>query len=459
MRTQFIKILCVFSVLTLLFSHNFHPLAQNYNDKRFSTYVNMGDNAVKNNYKIPHMFRQDMPYGYLEKFPLVVCEGVEYVPLSMFILYSYVEVSYSNFDDNFYLLNNRNSHFVSFNVEKDLAETHNGELMKMETHIFYQTRYVPARKVAAELGFVCETYDDPLSGIYAFRISNGKSSKTLTDLLTPYLPKPEPEPEKEPEKLPEVKPKPEDNPKPDVNKPEQNKPPKEEQPVKPEDPLEKLSPRKLGICFAGVSNVSTEKLVNTLKNHNIKASFSFTKDEMLTKPALLRQLYMDGNPLMVTANVDFEKIKTDNPNVTANQLEQLYANAFVSGLESANDAMKLVIKTKTRMCTLPYNIPDYIKNSSTFKSTLTQSGYLVYNPTVDSTDKPGYTGNAYSVSSKVKNAVTAGKETDSFDVYVLFYCSDKSQYYISDTASLINKYKQLNFVTVDEFCVFNNQGE
>ena len=42
MRTRFIKIMCLFSVLTLLFSYCFIPNAQSYNDGRFDTYINMG---------------------------------------------------------------------------------------------------------------------------------------------------------------------------------------------------------------------------------------------------------------------------------------------------------------------------------------------------------------------------------------------------------------------------------
>ena len=171
MRTRFIKIMCLFSVLTLLFSYCFIPNAQSYNDGRFDTYINMGVSAEKNNYKIPNMFRQDAPYSNITQFPLVVHSGTEYVPLSMFILYPYIQVNYSGMDENFYLVNTRNGNYISFHVEQNLAYTHSGELMKMETKFFYQTRYIPARKAADVLDMMCETYDDPLSGIYAFRIS------------------------------------------------------------------------------------------------------------------------------------------------------------------------------------------------------------------------------------------------------------------------------------------------
>ena len=441
MRTQFIKILCVFSLLTLLFSFSFGSSAANYNDKRFDRYINMGDNAVNNGYKIPHMFRQDAPYGYLSTFPLVVNGGVEYVPLSMFILYPYVEVSYSNFDDNFYLLNTRNNNFVSFNVEQNIAETNNGTVMKLETRIFHRTRYVPARQVAEILGFVCESYDDPAKGIYAFRISNGKSSKTLKDLLTPYLPVPE-------EKTPEVKP---ENP-PEV-KPET--PPE----VKPfEDPIEKLSPRTLSFCFTGLSYTNMGKIETALSNNNISATFSFTKDEVFSNSDLVRRLFLKGHSLAVTASVDFEAIKSQNPESSGENLEKLYIDTLISGFDESNNAFKTVLKTKTRICTLPNNLPSELMNSTLLKEMLTQSGYLVYTPNFDSTDTPGSNSSAYTISTRIKNRITGGKETDSFNIRSLFTCSDKSVHYITDIAVLINKYRNLNFKPVDEFMLFNNQG-
>ena len=467
MRTRFIKILCLFSVLTLLFSNSVIPLAQDYNDRRFSTYINMGDSAVKNNYQVPHMFRQDAPYTYMTKFPLVVSGGVEYVPLSMFILYSYIEVNYSGIDEDFYLVNNRNGNYISFNIKENIAYTHNGELMKMETRFFHKTRYIPARKVAEVLGMMCETYDDPFNGIYAFRISNGKSDKTLVDLLTPYLPKEEPkqdEPEKEPvpEKKPvEDKPVQPEKPVPEITpRPEKDPvPEKQPEPEKPEDPIEKLERRNLSLCFTGLSYNKADIIANTLRNYAVTCSFSVTKDEILQNPSLVRQLFLNGNSIFVTAEPDFEAVAQQNSLVTGEQLDLLYANAFVSELENANNALKLVLKNKTRICTLPYNMPQGENTYNVFMNTLKQAGYLVYIPDVDSGDYPDSNIGAYTVSAKIKNAVTAGHQSASFNVKALLNCSDKSYYYILDLAGFINKYEKLNFFKPTEYTLFTSHKE
>ncbi len=451
MRTRLIKIMCVFSVLTLLFSQCFIFSAENYNDRRFDSYINMGQNAVDNNYSIPHMFRQDAPYTYIEKFPLVVTGATEYVPLSMFILYPYIEVSYSNFDDNFYLVNNRNGNYISFNVEQNIAETNSGEMMKIVTKVFYRIRYVPAIPVAEALGMMCETYDDPVQGIYAFRISNGKSEKTLTDLITPYLLKKEqaPPPEQEvpiPENNPDET-KPEDKP---PIKPENNPPAIEE---KPQDPLEKLAPRRLGLCFTGMSYEKADTVVTALERNRIKASFSFTREEILSNPSLVRALYTKANGIFVTANPDFEAIRAQNEGVSVPQLELMYANAFVSHLEGANEALKVVLKTKSNVCTLPSWLPDGLADSKIFRDTLNKAGYFVFTPTAKTGDSPSYKGSAYSISSILKNTIMGGNANSSFDTVALLYMSDYSRYYVADIASLINKYEQLSFFVPDKFWV------
>ena len=459
MRTRFIKIMCLFSILTLLFSNIYTPKAVSYNDGRFNTYINMGENAVNNNYQIPHMFRQDAPYTYITKYPLVVSGGVEYVPMSMFILYSYIEVNYSGLNEDFYLVNTRNGNYISFNIEENIAYTHNGELMKMETRLFYQTRYIPARKVADALGMMCETYDDPLSGIYAFRISNGKSSKTLPDLLNPFLP--EKEPTQEPGNIPEDNPTvPEDKPtipevKPDIPEDKPDIPEVKVEPQVPQDPLEKLEKRTLSLCFTGMSYEKINTITTTLKNLNASASFSFTQDEILSNPSLVRKLWIEGNTIMVTAQPDFEKVASQNPDITGKQLDLLYANAYISELESANNALKLVLKTKTRMCTLPYNMPCDKGDGSVFESTLLQAGYLVFKPDVDSGDTPSGTSNAYTISARIKNKVTGGNPKDSFSVNALLNCSEKSYYYILDIASLINQYEKLSFSKSTEYALFS----
>lgn len=397
--------LSFFVALTLLFSCVVVPTATG-NDKRFDTYINMGENAKNSNYSIPNLFRQDAPYSNVSKFPLVVKDGVEYVPLSMFILYSYVEVNYSKTGEDFFLLNRKNNRYISFNVGESVASTYDGDLIKISVPIFNNTKYVPARTVAIVLGFEFESYDNPKKGIYSFRIHDGKSSKNLEQLIAPYIP----------------------------NDPE------------PEDPIKKLGKRRVEFCYTGISSESTVHILNTLDAHKVKASFSVSHDDILNKTSLVRRISVSGHRLLVTSEADGE---------TAAE----YGESFVKGLEKANKSLGIILKRTTRMCTLPSDIPEDIKNSREFAEAVENAGYIIFTPNLVTDDSPQYVGNAYNVSSKIKLAITDGYQKDKeADISVMLWCSDKTPYYTADVANLVNKYEQFEFCTLNEAFVYN-KGE
>lgn len=413
-----VRILAVFCIFTLLFSCVFVPNASN-NDARFDSYVNMGNNAVNNNYAIPHLFRQNGVYSNMQKSPLVVSGGVEYVPLSMFILYSYVEVNYSKTDDNFFLVNTRNNHYISFNIEGGIASTHEGELLKLPVKIFYKMKYVPAKSVANVLGFVCETYDDPEKGVYALRISDGKTGQTLSQIISEYVDAYFAEPEND--------------------GPEISVPPKVE-----EDLPKKIAERKVAVCYTNISSEHASDIIRTVEANRMKASFSVTKEDIITNPDLVRKLYFSGHGILVTASA-----KGDTP------LE--YAKSYISGLDEANSALKLVMKKKMRICTLPFDMPQEIAQSEEFLSAVRGAGYMIFIPNVNTGDGPSYSGSAYTVSARIKNKISDGFDADKpAKVSALVWCSDKTKYYTIDVAQLVNNYSEFKFCAINEAFLHNS---
>jgi len=417
-----------FFVVTLLFLCISLTGAAKDNDAKFDSYINMGDNAVKMGYEIPNLFRQNGVYSNIRQFPLVVQGGVEYVPLSVFILYPYIDVNYGRTESSFFLVNNKNNHYVSFNTSEGVASTHDGDILKMPTPIFNHTTYVPARTVAVVLGLECETYDNPSKGIYAFRVSDGKTGKTLSEMMAEYIR----EYENKTGSSNNQSPSGNDNPAVDVSPPEV------------QDPISQLAARRVGICFAGMSYAGLTRITDMLDSYNIKASFTFTEDEILTMPEFVRRLRNSGNSVFITASASGE---------TAEE----YAESFVEGLDSANKALKLVSKRKTRMCTLPFDMPESIKNDETFLAYVKNAGYLVFTPVVETGDGPSYTASAYIISSKIKDKITNGFDKNTTaDVTALVYCSDKTYYYILDVAQLVSKYAQFEFFAMDEAFLYNN---
>ena len=408
---KYVRLLAFFCVFALLFS--FAPVSfASDNDARLDSYVNMGDNAIENGYAIPNLFRQDGVYSNIQRFPLVVKGGVEYVPLSAFILYPYVDVNYSNTSDNFFLVNTKNNRYISFNVEHGVASTYDGDLIKLPVLVFNQTRYVPARTVAVVLGFSCETYDDKENGIYAFRIFDGRSKKTLTELITPYVEG----------YMAQTKP------------PEPPPPP----PVKQEDPLENIASRRVAICYTNLAYEGMDTVVRTLDGFGVRASFSVTKEDVVLRNSLVRRLFVSGHSLLVTAECEGDTPKE-------------CAESFVKGLEAANQELLRTLKRKTRMCTLPYGLDETVANNEEFASVVEKAGYVVLKPNVQTEDGPLFTGGAYSVSAKIKNKITDGFDRDTAaTVTALVWCSDKTQYYTADVANFVNKYNQHSFCAMNE---------
>ena len=419
---KLVRFLAFFCAVTLLFSCFFTGSASD-NDARFDNYINMGDAAVQNNFEIPNLFRQNAVFSNQTRFPLVVKNGVEYVPLSMFILYPNVDVTYSNTDDNFFLQNTKNDRYISFNVQKGVASTYDGDLLKMEVPIFNRTRYIPARTVAVVLGFTCESYDNKEKGIYAFRVSDGKSGKTLEQLIAPYI-----------EAYTEKSTKPEPPPPP---------PPVQVQ----DDPLEKIAKRRVAICYSNVEAAETRRVLDSLRSYGIKASFSVTASDILERTDLVREMFVSGHSLVLTAEA-------------VGKTPEQYAESFVDGLNGANEALKSVLKRKTRMCSLPFDLPEDIRNDKTFISLVEKEGYVVLLPNTETGDGPEYSGSAYSVSGKIKNKITGGFEEDTeAAVTALVWCSDKTPYYTADIANFVKKYPQHEFYAMDEAFIINSRGE
>lgn len=411
-----VRFLAFFFALTLLFSYSVVPMAS-VNDARFASYVNMGENVEKNGYVVPNLFRQDSVYSNVQKFPLVVQNGVEYVPLSMFILYSNVDVNYSKTGENFFLVNNNNNRYISFNVEEGIASTHDGDLLKLPVVVFNKTRYVPARTVAIVLGFTCETYDDAQKGIYAFRISDGRSKNTLSQLIQPYI-----------QAWDESRSK-DDPPTP---------------PIQQEDPLDNVAPRRIALCYANVSYSDTSAILGVLDGYRIKASFSVTEEDILERTSLVRDIYVSGHSLLVTADVE-----GDTPEECAEN--------YINGLEKANKALVKILNKKTRMCALPFDVNEETVKSAAFVQAVQKAGYVLFAPNTDTDDSAGYSGSAYNISSKIKNKISQGFDSETHaTVTAYLWCSEKTQYYTADVGNYINKYRQHWFCAMNEALLHNS---
>lgn len=314
------KIVCVLLTVCVLCSTN--PTIALYNDAKFDDYENMRDKGGVIKYTVPNLFRDDEPTKNVKRFPLVVQNSVEYVPLEVFMGLSDIGVNNDLPDGDFYIYNSANEKYVSFDVSKDIATSHLNRPFTLVTKVFYSTRYVPVRSVCDLLGISYDVYDDKVNKVYAVRVTNGNAKIKMADLIKMYSPvkieNPEPliEPELPnqgsiifPEKDPDIIPE-------NIQIPTQPETPEKEKTIR--------------LMFYNAPNSSTSKIIKLLDTYKYKATFFCTEQQILDNPNVLREIYVSGH----SVGMYIEK----------------QAGEIESTINGINEALEFVSKRATRIC-------------------------------------------------------------------------------------------------------------
>ncbi len=401
-----------------------------YNDSKFQAYENMNPDDDRPGYVVPTLYRQDSVYQYAKTYPLVISGSVEYVPISIFTQFSNISVTYSKTSENFYMTDSKSGRFVTFDVKKNIAETSEGDLIRINTRIFYSTRYVAARDVAELFNLTVEIYDDIKASVYALRICDSARKYTFSQLMEQYLPKKKVQTDV---KVPDIY----DNPEQKPNIPETS------QPKEPEvqDIYEGVAKRNVYVIFGGVSNDGAAETIGMLSLYKVPSVFSVTYDEVMSAGTTVRSVLVNGGTLAVTA-----------PNIDENLEEQEYIQTLIYEYERVNEALSVICKQKTRLCVLPSNIPEEIKESKYLFSKLKENGYIIVSVDYFANDDASKVSvKPYTVSQQVKDKIVNASDKDKkADIFISFNVSKHSKTYISDIARFVNKYRQFGFYSVNE---------
>ncbi len=414
-------------VSVLLFCSTANTYAS-YNDERFEVYINM-NNKVTKDYVIPNLYRQDTAYAYYKSFPVVVTGGVEYVPISAFSLFSYISVTYSKTSDNFYISNEKTKAYLSIDVTQNIAETNEGTIIDFPTKIFYQTRYIPARKTASVLGTVfCESYDNPKTGVYAFRIRDNAASLSFSGLLDRYVPgwyKEDPEPPEQPDP------------------PETPDPPAPPTPPEQTDPYVDIAKRDMQFIFTDFNAQKLPEVLSTLKRYNQTVSFCLTYNDIYDNPEAVRTLYTSENPIILTLPETIYDLSTGKTTAAS----PLNAQQVSYELDKANNALYSATKQKVRLCYIPDSLiegmsdtqnRDHTRNN--FKEQLKSYGYAAI---FTNCTPPQSYDNPYTVYNRVLNCISSD-----FDPKTAKKCifeismTNRSDYICALIFEFIRKYPQ-----------------
>ena len=137
---------------------------------------------------VPTLYKNDSAFSNSRRFPLVVQNNIHYVPIELFLSVADVSLTYGYSATFFYLAREDGSRYISFDVENNMVTTHDLKTYSLETKIFYNTRYLPAKEVASVLGIKLEIYDDPIQSVYALRVSDSNAKLSFSELIKMYAP-------------------------------------------------------------------------------------------------------------------------------------------------------------------------------------------------------------------------------------------------------------------------------
>ena len=282
---------------------------ESYNDSWVYDYGNMTGRNNGTKYVVPSLFKNDIPFSNYKRFPLVVQDDIEYIPLEMFTGFSGVEVKTNLKSDNFYIKNNDNLKTISFNVETSMALTDDKKTQTLVTKLFYNTRYVPATETAYALGLGCETYMSIEEGVYALRLTDGREKHTFSEVVKMYSPV-----KRESGSEPIIGIDDEPNIIIPDNAGKENNTGNVENNDSPQTVVPDIGSRTICVSFDAASlNRNTETLLNTLQGSGITATFFCTGKGMMKNPDIVRRMLIDGHTvgILIEANDSIENIKSE----------------------------------------------------------------------------------------------------------------------------------------------------
>ena len=169
---------------SVVFSATMLSSGTKYNDVTYRSYINLSENS-----DIPSLFRNDSVFPSYKKYPPVISDGLEYVPLELFYGLSNIKISYSKDASNFYIQNKKNNKYISFSISDGYAVTNSSSVLEASVQSFYGIHYVPLRTVCSTVGLGCDSYNDGINKVYAIKVYNtsGLSARELVAIHAPEI--------------------------------------------------------------------------------------------------------------------------------------------------------------------------------------------------------------------------------------------------------------------------------
>ena len=300
----------------------------------------------------PSLFHNDERWYRDNSAGLEIVGEVYYVPVDIFGMFSQIELSMDNRRGEFMLYNRETKHYISVLYEEKIA-TVNGEeeiylnLYRLHGGYFY----VPAEYFCSVLSLSCEVMTSSSSAYgVTLRISDGAQTKTFDELLSGY----------DPAELPLVS---SDT---DTGTPAP--------PVTAPPPVTSGAdtvPREDYLTFNTVAHETFTDVLTALREAQIHAAFFFTAEEMREYPEKLIAVTAGGHTVGLTCAAAAS------------------AEDFLAQLSDANELLRSITKTETRIAQLPGGTAKSGFGDEALAK-IAEAGYVLWDWTYDVPDSVGY---------------------------------------------------------------------
>ncbi len=291
----------------------------------------------------PGLFHNDERWYKDSTASLEIIDGIPYVPIDIFAMFSHIELSMDSRRGEFMLHNRTTGRYISVLYNERIATVDGAEEVYLNLYKLHGGYYyVPADYFCSVLDLRCEIASSSAAGYGAtVRISDGNETKSLAELLRMYDPTSE----------------------------ESTTPPDTQRP--PVSSGGDTAERTIYLTFNTVREQNTLTLLTTLAQASVQATFFFTPEEISQYPALVCGVIADGHTLAITCE------------------ESEGAEDFLRRVNAANELLYAIAKTTTRVVQLPGGTERSAFTEADVGEILAE-GYVIWDHTFDVPDSLGY---------------------------------------------------------------------
>ena len=296
----------------------------------------------------PSLFHNDERWYKDSTACLEIIDGLSYVPIDIFGMYSHIELSMDSRRGEFMLYNRTSGRYISVLYNEKIATVNGTEEIYLNLYKLHGGYYyVPAEYFCSILGFTVDIRVSSAAGTgKTLRINDGTATKSMEELLSVYDP---------------VR---------DTVSSDTSAPPVTVPPVTGTSGVD-TAKRTIYLTFNTLREKNTGTILTALENASVRATFFFTDAELSEFPSLVNDILLSGHSLALTTP------KAED------------VTDFLRQMDEANQRLYGITKTKTRIVQLPGGT--YASGfSEADAEAVLAAGYVLWDYTYDVPDSLGY---------------------------------------------------------------------